>query len=128
MARKRSGDGRLSPETRKQLSHIQACEKSGETLKSYAARHGLRVHSLYHAKRLAREHGILPPHRGRKAEPSLPRNSKPRRFVEAILRTDALEGGATWRVRFPSGVVLESSAPLAIAEALQLIERLGGAP
>jgi len=62
-----------------------------------------------------------------KVERSVARASQPRRFVEAIWRGDAGEGGAIWRIRFPSGVVLESSAPLTLEEALRLIDRLGGA-
>jgi transposase-like protein len=127
MGRSGSGKTALTPTLRKRLAAVRACEKSGETLKSYAARQGLSVHSLYQAKKLARQHGMLAPHRTDKAEPSEPRSSQPRRFVEAIRRADAREGGATWRIRFPSGAVLESSAPLAMEEALRLIDRLGGA-
>jgi transposase-like protein len=128
MASGGSAKGTLTPTVRKRLAEVRTCEKSGETLKSYAARHGISVHSLYQAKKLARRHGMLAPHRARKAERSPPRSSPPRRFVEAIRRAEVPERGATWRVRFPSGVVLESSAPLAIDEALRLIDRLGGAP
>ena len=85
------------------------------------------MHSRTQAKKLARQQGILASHRGQKVEPSVPRTSQPRRFVEAIRRADAREGGVIWRIRFPSGVVLESSAPLALEEALRLIDRLGGA-
>jgi len=127
MARSGSGEAALTPRMRERLAAVRACEKSGETLKSYAAREGLSVHSLYQAKKLARQQGILASHRGQKVEPSVPRASQPRRFVEGIRRADAGAGGATWRIRFPSGVVLESSAPLALEEALRLIDRLGGA-
>jgi len=127
MARSGSGKAALTPRMRERLAAVRACEKSGETLKSYAAREGLSVHSLYQAKRLARQQGILASHRGQKVEFSVPRVSQPRRFVEAIQSADAREGGASWRIRFPSGVVLESSAPLTLDEALRLIDRLGGA-
>ena len=125
MAGARAGDGRLSPEARKQLAHIRACEESGETLKSYAERHGLRVHSLYHAKKLAREHGILPPHRKQKGSSQVPRGSQPPRFVEAVRRADVGEGAVSWRVRFPGGELLESTRPLSFDETLRLIETLG---
>lgn len=127
MARSGSGKAALTPRMRERLAAVRACEKSGETLKSYAARQGLSVHSLYQARKLARQQGVLAPHGGEKVERSLERASQPRRFVEAIRRGDAGEGGAIWRIRFPSGVVLESSAPLALEEALRLIDRLGGA-
>ena len=127
MARSGSGRAALTPTMRERLAALRACEESGETLKSYAARQGLSVHSLYQAKKLARQQGILASHRGQKVEPSVPRSSQPGRFVEAVRRADAGEGGATWRIRFPSGVVLESSAPLALEEALRLVDQLGGA-
>ena len=127
MARSGSGKAALTPTMRERLAAVRACEKSGETLKSYAAREGLSVHSLYQAKRLARQQGILASHRGQEVERSVPRASQPRRFVEAIQSADAREGGVIWRIRFPSGVVREGSAPLALEEALRMIDRLGGA-
>ncbi len=62
--RERSG---ASPALRKRLAQIKDCEKSGGTLKAYAERHGLSLGTLYQAKKQARRHGLLPPHR-RQAE------------------------------------------------------------
>ncbi len=59
MSSAKSAEGRLSPTLRKGLAHIRSCEKSGETLKSYAERKGLSVGSLYEAKKKLRVHGIL---------------------------------------------------------------------
>ena len=125
MASTRSSEGRLSATTRKQLAHVRACEKSGETLKRYAERHGLSVHGLYQAKKIARQTGLLPAHRGRQAKRSIGQ-SRPEssRFVEGIRSGPAREGAAVWRIRFAGGEVLESSTLLGMEEAAQLIEQL----
>ena len=62
MSSTKSAEARLSPTLRKGLAHIRSCEKSGETLKSYAERRGLSVRSLYDAKKKLRVHGIVAPH------------------------------------------------------------------
>ena len=74
MSRRKSAEGRLSPTLRKGLAHIRSCEKSGETLKSYAERRGLSVRSLYDAKKKLRVHGIVAPHGKPPAAAALPRN------------------------------------------------------
>ena len=60
MGSKKSGVSGASARLRKRLSQIRACEQSGETLKTYAARHGISVHGLYQAKKQARQQGLLP--------------------------------------------------------------------
>jgi hypothetical protein len=126
MARRKSGEGRLSPTLRKGLAHIRSCEKSGETLKSYAERKGLSVRSLYDAKKKLRVRGIVAPHGKPPAAPATSRRSQPPRFIEAVRRADAREGAVSWRVRFPSGELLESTRPLSLDETLRLIETLKG--
>jgi hypothetical protein len=126
MSRRKSAEGRLSPTLRKGLAHIRSCEKSGETLKSYAERRGLSVRSLYDAKKKLRVHGIVAPHGKPPAASATPRKSQPRRFIEAIRRADEREGTVSWRVRFSSGELLESTRPLSFDETLRLIETLRG--
>ena len=63
MSRRSSKRGVVSARLREHLSVIRACEKSGESLKSYAGRHEVSVHALYQAKKTARKQGLLPPHR-----------------------------------------------------------------
>ena len=77
MSRRKSAEARLSPALRKGLVHIRSCEKSGETLKSYAERKGLSVRSLYDAKKKLRLQGILAPHGKPPAVPATPRVSQP---------------------------------------------------
>jgi hypothetical protein len=115
----------LSPALRKGLAHIRACEESGETLKSYAERKGLSVRSLYQVKKMLRVQGILAPHSKAAAASATPREAQPPRFTEAVRRSDVREGRVSWRVRFSSGAVLESTIPLSFDETLRFIEALG---
>jgi hypothetical protein len=107
------------------LAEIQSCEDSGESLKAYASRRGISVHSLYQAKKMAREQGLLPPHRNQKAKSSGTKSIRPLRFVEATTVVSSHPPSAAWRVRFASGEVLESNTPLDIEAAIRLIESLG---
>ncbi len=114
-----------SPTLRKRLAEIQSCEDSGESLKAYATRRGISVHSLYQAKKLARQNGLLPPHRSQKAPKSFTKAVRPPQFVEATAVVGSRPPSAAWRVRFAGGEVLESNTPLDVEVALRLIESLG---
>jgi hypothetical protein len=98
---------------RDRLARIAACEKSGKSLKAYAEEHGLSVHMLYQAKKVARERGMIAPHphrtkRIRTRRPS----SAPAKFVEAIAKPREVSVGVAWRLRMNSGDVLEGASPL----------------
>ena len=73
MASKRLRGSEASARLRKQLEQIRACERSGETLKTYAARHGISVHALYEAKKKARQQGLLPAHGTQPKRATLPK-------------------------------------------------------
>ena len=126
MSRRKSAEARLSPALRKGLVHIRSCEKSGETLKSYAERKGLSVGSLYEAKKKLRVHGIVAPHGKPPAAAARSGPSQPSRFIEAVRRADEREGTVSWRIRFSGGGLLESTRPLSFDETLRLIETLKG--
>jgi hypothetical protein len=126
MSSTKSAEAQLSPTLRKGLAHIRSCEKSGETLKSYAERKGLAVGSLYEAKKKLRVHGIVAAHGKPPAAAATSRKSQPPRFIEAVRRADAREGTVSWRVRFFGGELLESTRPLSFDETLRLIETLRG--
>ena len=126
MGSKSSSSGGASGTLRKRLAQIRACERSGESLKAYAERHDLSVHVLYGAKRLARQQGLLPPHRAERARAARSTRDQAPRFAEAIARTRGADSGAAWRLRFAGGEALESSTPLGIEEALRLIEAVRG--
>lgn len=127
-ARRSKGSG-LSPTLRKRLAQVRACEKSGETLKAFAKRQGFSAHSLYQAKKLARQQGVLPPHRAGvskpRPKPAVVRKAKPLRFVEAVRPVVQRDAGAAWCLRFSGGEVLEGTAPLETDLMLALVEKLG---
>ena len=126
MASKRTRGTAPSAKLRERLKQIEACEKSGESLKAYARRHGLSVDALYQAKKVARCQGLIAPYHhpgtGRAKGSSA---VSPSRFVKAIRRTDAPVQGTAWRLRFASGEVLESSTPLSTDVARLLLDTLG---
>jgi len=125
MGSKRSSRAAGSAALRKRLAEIQSCEDSGESLKAYATRRGISVHSLYQAKKMARQQGLLPPHRNQKTKPSRTKAVRPPRFVEATTVVSSRPPSAAWRLRFAGGEVLESHTPLDVEVALCLIESLG---
>jgi hypothetical protein len=125
MGSKRSRRAAGSLTLRERLAEIEACEDSGESLKAYAIRRGISVHSLYQAKKMARQQGLLPPHRNEKTKSSRTKAVRPPRFVEATSVLSSRPPSAAWRVHFAGGEILESNTPLGVEVALRLIESLG---
>ena len=126
MGSARSVPGMPSPALRKRLAQVRTCEKSGESLKAYAERQGISVHSLYQAKKVARKRGLLPSHRATRSALSDSKTAWGRRFVEARTMTSKAPSiRPTWRIRFTSGDVLESDAPLSMDDVIRLAMRLG---
>ena len=128
MASKKALGSAPSAKLRERLKQIEAREKSGEPLKTYARRRGLSVDALYQAKKEARRQGLIAPYqrlsRGGASGPPAARHS---RFVKAVRRTDApASQSAAWRLRFSGGEVLEGSTPLSLGVARLLLDTLGG--
>ncbi len=129
MGSKKAGGAVAAATLRKRLAQVSACERAGESLKAYAARHGISVHTLYQAKKQARQKGLLPAHGTQKARvvrSKQPKATRRPRFVEAIAAPTAATPALAWRLRLRGGDVLESSTPLAGDEALRLIDVLRG--
>jgi hypothetical protein len=126
MASKRSRKTGDPGKLRDRLAHIHACEKSGKSLKAYAEHHGLSVHALYQAKKMARERGLLPPHRSDGTRAPRKRRSDPIRFAEAVVRPLPAGDGPTWRLRLASGDVIEGHCALEHDDLLHLIRALRG--
>ena len=127
MGSKKSRSREASARLRERLSQIQACEQSGETLKTYAARHRISVHVLYQAKKQARQKGLLSAYRTQKtraAGAKRPKAARRTRFVEAVVAPAAPSSALAWRLRLRSGDVLESSTPLGADETRRLIDAL----
>ena len=117
----------LTATVRRRLRQVRACERSGESLRAYAERNGVSVHTLYQAKKLARQQGVLPPHRiERPRDPERP--ARPRTealsFVEVVAAVPPGEPAPAWRLRFATGEVLESRRALGIEEVRALLEVL----
>ena len=127
MSRRSLKRSATSAALRERLSAIRACEKSGESIKSYAERHGMSVHSLYQAKKTARQQGLLPPHRSSRSTTSQREHAQAPRFVEARTTTSMTPViRQTWRIRFTSGDVLESDVPLSMEDIVRLAVRMRG--
>lgn len=115
MGKKRSSG--LTPRQQEWRRHLEACARGGETVRAYAKRHGFSADAMYQAAKDLRRRGVLPASaRGRS-------NGKKPSFVKVSAAVRSTSSG-TWRVRFPSGLVFESSAPLAYAELLSLLAAL----
>ena len=112
---KEPSEAALTPGQRKGLQHLRAVQRSGETIKEYAARRGLSVQSLYQAGKRLRRLGVLEPRVGRRRE----RAASP--FVKVEPAAARREATPAWRIRLSSGVVFESSAPLAHAKLPSLL-------
>lgn len=113
MGRKRSTG--LTLRQREWLGHLQACRRSGETIRAYAKRHRLSEQAMYQASRNLRQRGALPAARGRRSEKNRPG------FVK-VSRAERPGGMSAWRARLPNGVVLEGSGALG----RELVEALAG--
>ena len=111
-------EARLTPGQREWLGHLRAAEHSGETIKEYAARQGLSVQSLYQGGRCLRRLGVLEPRVRRRRETAVSA------FVKVEPAATRREAGPAWRIRLPSGLVFESSTPLAHADLLSLLAAL----
>ena len=131
MGSKKSRRQEASVGLQKRLQQIRSCERSGETLKTYAARHGISVHALYQAKKQARKQGLLPVHgspKTRSVGSKPPKATRRPRFIEAIAAPTVPASGWVWRLRLRSGDVLESSTPLGDDETLRWIHALQDRP
>lgn len=130
MAGKNGAVRGLSRTVEKRLREIEGCVRRGESVKAYADRTGQSAYGLYEAKRRARQAGVLPPHRRRtRIQGTGPRGP---RFAEAVVVTPSSGGSApagavAWRLRLPTGAVLESATPLDAASLDRLLAGLGGA-
>jgi hypothetical protein len=108
----------LSVRQREWFQHLRAAERSGGTIKAYAAAHGLSVQSLYAAGKRLRHGGLLEPRIQRRFA------GVGRAFVKVESAAARRDVGPAWRIRLPSGVVFESSAPLAHDDLLSLLATL----
>ena len=128
MGSRKSRSGEASVRLRRRLGQVRACERSGETLKTYATRHGISVHALYPAKKQARKQGLLPAPGSPKTRAVESKTTRRPRFIEAIAAPTVPASGWVWRLRLRSGDVIESSTPLGHDETLRLVHALQDRP
>ncbi len=89
---------RLTARQREWLGHLRAAERSGETIKGYAARQSVSVQSLYQAGKRLRRLGVLEPRVRRR------RKRAASGFVKVEPAATRRETGPAWRIRLPSGL------------------------
>ena len=126
MGSRKSRGQEASARLRKRLGQVRACEQSGETLKAYAAHHGISVHSLYQAKKQARQRGLTIESRTLRLD-NVPRalaNFDTRGFIKLVAdRSSGRLLGA--HVLAPEGGEIIQSAALAIRNRMTIDELAG---
>jgi hypothetical protein len=103
MARERSIG--LTPRQQEWRRHLEACARSGETMRGYAKRLELSESAMYQAAKDLRRHGVLPQSARSRSEAKKPS------FVKVSAAVHGTSSGA-WRARLPNGIVLEGSEGL----------------
>ena len=76
------------------LRHLRACEVSGQTSIDYARAHGLKVKSLYSARKALAEKGALPP--------APPVNG----FQRVQVVDHKRDSGKQWHIQLPNGLAV----------------------
>jgi hypothetical protein len=104
----------LTERQRHWLRHLQACERSGETIRRYGERQGLSIHSLYSARKRLRGIGF---------SFGTPRRTSRVSFAKVGVR-EASVGPAQWRVHFPNGAMVEWDVPLGSEHARELLQAI----
>jgi hypothetical protein len=93
----------LTARQRSWLKHLETAELNGETLRDYASRKKLSVHSLYSTRKRLRQLGMSFPTRPAKRAVS---------FDRVTVVPEPVAPSVAWRLRFPNGAVLESNTDL----------------
>ena len=99
----------LTDNQRRHLAHIRAAEQAGQTLKAYAAEHGLSLSALYSHKALLRKRGHLGDAQASFARVQVAHPSSP---------TVAL------RIRLGNGILVEAGESMDPQALLALCQRL----
>ncbi len=134
---KRNSQG-LTEKQRFWLSHLKACEESGQSKVSYAAAHGLKPKYLYNWKTRLILAGYLPNASSSPAATShsavpdpLPKSAgnKPTGLSFAAVRISG-EGTANAgiRIHFPNGILLELDSSAQSSPSQQLLSHLSALP
>ena len=109
--------GNLTERQRHWLRHLEACRRSGLSIRAYAEQAGLSRHTLYSASNQLRRGGV-----SIDGADSAPRASFAK--VECRDRSDRGAKASVWRARLRNGVILEWSAPLDAPGLGSVLERI----
>ena len=90
-------DSRLTERQQYWLKHIHACDASGLTSIDYARQHGIKVKSLYSARKALAEKGKLPP-------PTV-------HFQRFQVLGPDRDGHRPWHVQLPNGAAVSFDDP-----------------
>ena len=74
------------------LKHIRACDASGKTTIDYAREHGIKVKSMYSARKALAEKGTLP--------------RQPARFQQVQVVGGNRASDSEWHVQLPNGLAV----------------------
>jgi len=120
----KTGDVELTRAQKTWLRHLRKAAQGGETVRGYAARHGLSEHAMYQAAKVLRAKGVLGAASDREAKQTIARRRAVRpRFVELKVAPErTVDRAGAWRARLPNGVVIEGEGEL--AGALEALGRL----
>jgi len=75
------------------LKHIRVCDASGKTTIDYARKHGIKVKSMYSARKALAEKGTLP-------------RPQPTRFQQVQVVAGNPVGDTQWHVQLPNGLAI----------------------
>jgi hypothetical protein len=121
------------------MDHLVACGKSGRRLSEYAATHGLNLQRLYSWKTVLMGRGLLPSPSGSSKPTIRPRRPIPARRTDpgggqdpvrfAAVRVSGGDGPSpVLRVRFPNGIMVETTGWVAASLEGDLLSYLAGLP
>ena len=104
----------LTSGQRQWLHHLRACEAEGQTTVAYAKAHGLKVSSLYTARKALVEMGVLP-------RPAAHRFQR----AQVLSRSAQTPAPAQWQVQvqvhLPNGVQVAFAGDVEVAKLRQVL-------
>ena len=102
----------LTSGQRQWLHHLRACEAEGQTTVAYAKAHGLKVSSLYTARKALVEMGVLP-------HPAAHRFQR----AQVLSRPAQTPAPAQWQVQvhLPNGVQVAFAGDVEVAKLRQVL-------
>lgn len=102
------------------LKHLEKADAGGETIRDYASRKKLSVHSLYSARKRLGQLGM--------SFPAPTRRFSPVAFDRVKVAPQPARPLVAWRLRFPNGAVLESSTALSGETGASLLAAIARLP